>query len=771
MKFSKKILFLFSVLFIVLGVVACQPSETPVETPVPTVEPTPEPTPEPSIEVPDGSVLIEFASAADVTLEHVIIESGSLLNRPEAPIVSGLIFVEYYTDETLTTRFDFSEPVTASTTVYLRYAEDTYESMVALDVEFLSELDGTVITGDRFTLPTIGQFTSRLTWSSSNSTILTRRGWVIPPNLFDGPQEVTLSVTVLKVTVSEVLNITVTVLPYTPLDTVSSQEDLPFNNLTSEYEVLDGTLTTYFLNESNIPYVDVKDFLLLLEGVIESSELEFVQTDQLLTISYTVEYTEEDEFGVEQPFTEEYSLVIDFENGTITAETLSFFGGYIKSTATDYSEGLTYLDTYTEDGQPVVFDLGRYNIDILLHEETETKFLLPFHLVNTLFIGTSYYNVYYNGDGFYGVYGVPSNAASASDENKIAYTTINNSSFNNTVIPHDIAVQTLHMTAFVMDYFYGLKNERGIKSFYDVLEPYADDLVSNSTRRTSESLFTFLNKAVDDLHTSHRFPGFYEPASFTIPLTSTAQLGTRVNDWYYELFAVQDALEAAFPTNPDNTPPNYRFIDNNKTAVLYLDGFYTATVEDPDGDDSNRYMRETLDAIFAEQPGVENIVVDLSYNTGGNLGALLRVLGYLTEQPIEMHYQNPTEGSKVSYFVEVETVAYEDINWFILTSRVTFSAANLMTSIAKQQGFATILGTTSGGGASSITPIILPNGTFFTMSSLNVLSYRTGNDVDGWEYFSIELGVEPDYIVEIEDLYNDVALADIINQALSEQTE
>ncbi|MDV7399915.1 S41 family peptidase, partial [Arthrospira platensis SPKY1] len=109
----------------------------------------------------------------------------------------------------------------------------------------------------------------------------------------------------------------------------------------------------------------------------------------------------------------------------------------------------------------------------------------------------------------------------------------------------------------------------------------------------------------------------------------------------------------------------------------------------------------------------------------------------MTEQPIEMHYQNPTEGSRVSYFVEVETNAYENINWFILTSRVTFSAANLMTSIAKQQGFATIIGTTSGGGASSITPIVLPNGAFYTMSSLNVLSYRTGSDEDGWTYYSI----------------------------------
>jgi len=62
-------------------------------------------------------------------------------------------------------------------------------------------------------------------------------------------------------------------------------------------------------------------------------------------------------------------------------------------------------------------------------------------------------------------------------------------------------------------------------------------------------------------------------------------------------------------------------------------------------------MSETLAAIFAENPNVKNIGIDLSYNTGGNIGALLRVLGYITEKPIEMSYQDPLTGQKQTYFV------------------------------------------------------------------------------------------------------------------------
>ena len=170
--------------------------------------------------------------------------------------------------------------------------------------------------------------------------------------------------------------------------------------------------------------------------------------------------------------------------------------------------------------------------------------------------------------------------------------------------------------------------------------------------------------------------------------------------------------------------------------------------------------------LFIINPEVKNIVIDLSYNTGGNLGALLRVLGHMTEEPIRMSYMNPRDGSNVTYFVEVETNALTSVNWFILTSKVTFSAANLMASIAKDMGIATILGTQSGGGASSITPIILPNGTFFTMSSLNVLSYRTGNDEDGYTYYSIEDGIEPDVVLAVKDLYNPQKIAEAIESTL-----
>lgn len=269
------------------------------------------------------------------------------------------------------------------------------------------------------------------------------------------------------------------------------------------------------------------------------------------------------------------------------------------------------------------------------------------------------------------------------------------------------------------------------------------------------------------------------------------------------MWAIQDAIEARWGAGKD--PESYRILEDGKTAVIYLDGFVTATsaelLEDPNAFDSDIYFQETLDAIFEKAPHVENIVVDLSYNTGGNLGALLRVLGYITDQPIQMSYQDPLEGANDTYFAVVENYRYdkdsrgnyildsegnrqiskdangnniivaprEDINWFFLTSKVTFSAANLMTAIGKNQGFATIIGTTSGGGASSITPISLPNGTYVSVSSNNVLSIRIDNGDGTYTYQSIEHGITPDYELAVADTQNDAKIAEVIARALANQ--
>ena len=90
---------------------------------------------------------------------------------------------------------------------------------------------------------------------------------------------------------------------------------------------------------------------------------------------------------------------------------------------------------------------------------------------------------------------------------------------------------------------------------------------------------------------------------------------------------------------------------------------------------------------------------------------------------------------------------------FIFTSPVTFSAANLMTSIAKDMGIATIIGQDSSGGACSITAISLPDGSAILVSSTGMLTDTA--------YNSIEYGIRVN--LAMADVTSDSEIVSVIN--------
>jgi hypothetical protein len=486
--------------------------------------------------------------------------------------------------------------------------------------------------------------------------------------------------------------------------------------------------------------VDTETFINLINGAIDSSIVTVTPegTDQL-RIDYEVEYEDFDGSMV----TEAYWALIDFTENTFTVNNFSFFENYVADTSSDYGEGLTYVDADYIDGQEVTIPLGFYNFDLLMHEEnSETLYLMPLHVANLIFAGGIYYDVYYNGDK---LWGVDTFTMSGPDEEGLALIDeIRTSSFNTLTAPKDVRWATYNFLALAIDYFYGLRDRYDVDSYYEILSEHAKDMITGSDQFMYTKVFN-VAYGLDDLHTSHVFTGYYEePYDMTLYLND---LGPKTLDFYNGLWAIQDILDVKFGSS-ENLPTEARLIDNDKTAIIYLTGF---DIETPDA------FKAILDSLPTT---VENVVIDLAYNTGGNLGAVLRIFGYMTEEPIVYHSQNPADGAKVSYYIESDYVAY-DYNWFIVTSSVTFSAANLMASMAKEQGIATVIGKDSSGGASSIGTIYSPDGSCLMISTNNVLSTR----IDG-EYYSIEDGIEVEYMMT--NVYNDASLISVINEVNGE---
>jgi len=699
-----------------------------------------------------------------ILVDKQTVSYDELLVEPELNERLGYRFDGWFLDTDFNEQWLFNTAVKKQITLYAKWTitltDEEYQTMLEIyaDLEAISIFK----TSNQYHLPTEGTINqSKITWKSSDSSLVFSTGRTLPL-IGNQPKDVILTASATLDGLTYTKDFIFTIEPNQP-PVVTSSKMIDFVNLTSEFEVEDGTLKTYFVNNGSIPYVDIESFLTLLNGFTYAEDFEYSYTDNTLRIDYQTIYEEEDE----EPEVYAFYAILDFEKNTFYVDKLDFFDHYYYTTQTDYAEGITSLDSYIEEGSDITFDLNRYRIDLIIHNDNGTNtYLMPFHIANMLFTISSYYNVYYNGDAYYGVYAIPSPSPSASDEDKLAYQTIRNSSLNAENIPADLALASFDAYVFLLDYFYGLKTVHEIDTYYDLLNKNFQKFNTTSAKSLTNAVFSSILLDIDELHTSYGFAGYYNESSYNPVLQYIDQLGSRARNWYEKSYwPMNDALQVRWG---NGSPRPYRFINPEKTtAVIYLDEFITASIneEKTAETDSDVYMKEVLEAIFAENPNVENIVVDLSYNMGGNLGALYRVLGYITEQPIETSYYNPTDGSNITYFSELDQEAYEDVNWFFLTSGVTFSAGNLMAAIGKHQGFATIIGTTTGGGASSITPMILTDGTFFTMSSLNVLSLRVELEDGSYRFDSIEFGIEPDYYLSITNIQTDSKILEIVNQA------
>ena len=106
---------------------------------------------------------------------------------------------------------------------------------------------------------------------------------------------------------------------------------------------------------------------------------------------------------------------------------------------------------------------------------------MPYYMTNQLFAGSSYYNVYFNGDGLFGIYSLP-------DEDSEEMDTMMDSSFNGEDIPVDLVIHTFNMLAFNMDNLYGLKDIMEVESYYTLLQEERNEILVRDPEEFDEGL-------------------------------------------------------------------------------------------------------------------------------------------------------------------------------------------------------------------------------------------------------------------------------------------
>ena len=746
----RKLFFMFLMVFTVLTITACNGQTTALapttEAPTTVAPTTVEPTTAAPTTVDEDPVFVgvEDRSILKGTANFNYLEGITITDDFDSDLLNDVL-VAGTVDLTTAGDYEITLTVTDSGGNEVSVSYTVTVTLSEAEVKALADVDAIVLNQDadgNYILPTTGLVNqSTIIWQTSRADVITRRGFVIKPGIGEEAATVTLTANVIQGSFKAVYPFEVVVEPNVELNGITSSVSLPFEGTSTEYVVANQeAVQVFFADNGAVPYIDVQTFINLIDGAIDSTIISVAPIgEDMLTIAYSVEFEDFDGTMV----TEDYWALIDFTENTFKVNNFNFFENYVASTSSDYGEGLTYVDASYIDGQEVTIPLGFYNFDLLIHTEGETTYyLMPLHVTNLLIAGNIYYDVYYNGEK---LWGIDTFTISGPDEEGLALLDqIRTSSFNSLTAPRDVRWATYNFLALSIDYFYGLRDRYEVSSYYEILSAHAKDIITGSDQFLYQKVFG-VAYSLDDLHTSHVFTGYYEPP-FDITLYLN-DLGPKTINFYEGFWAMQDLLTLKFGS-PDSLPETAVLIDNDKTAIIYLTGF---TIDSPDA------FKVIMDGLPST---VENVVIDLAYNTGGNLGAVLRIFGYMTENPIVYHSQNPADGAAVSYFIESSYVAY-NYNWFIVTSSVTFSAANLMASMAKEQGIATVIGKNSSGGASSIGAIYSPDGSCLLISTNNVLS----TFIDG-EYYSIEDGIAVEYVMS--NVTNDSALISIINEVNSQ---
>ncbi|MCU0105477.1 InlB B-repeat-containing protein [Acholeplasma vituli] len=521
-------------------------------------------------------VTVTFNSNGGGTVDPLTIEKGLKATAPTAPTKDGFTFNYWYTtDEAV--QFDFNTVINANVTLNAKWTENIVEltTLEKIEADFLQVEANLVASRYKLNIPTKGPVhNSTVRWSISNKYI-TSSGFVIPVLSDDtvDSAEIAANFTLNGETVRKTFTV-----PLSKPGEVFIQDSrvVEFENLTTEYNVADGELELFFEEDGSIPYVSVITFLNLLSGFVDP-EVDFETTLGSDTVEIRYEYYDEDE-----DHTYDLRNTIDATNNTISTNDPGFFWAYIYSTETNYGRHITYDNDHPDasyiEGSDIVYELGKYGMDIVVHGG---EILVPYYIVNQLYAGSSYYNVYYNSDKLYGIYSLP-------DADTPEYDAIRTSSKNGQAIPEDLLMHTFNSLAFNLDYFYGLREVMDVETYYDLLFAERSRLLTTSALGLDSQIASLLLKKLDEPHTSYGYPGYYNTKSYEGPsVSSLSDYGTRFNAWYYDAYVyVDDAIEAKFGREGltsnawaagslNRTP--YWFI-NDTVAVLILDSFSTSDI-------------------------------------------------------------------------------------------------------------------------------------------------------------------------------------------------
>ena len=535
------------------------------------------------------------------------------------------------------------------------------------------------------------------------------------------------------------------------------------------------------------------DCLYFKEG---AEDIPYVNIEELCNYYFTVEYPEK------------YKVLITSKNNNYTSTVLIdltkrkiYFSNYDHYISQFYSESSkTFFDlasvqendfikiekSFNSWGAPIEVNFSGFE-DFVLCAEIDGKlnYYVSLNTYGNLF--TAFKSVVYNGKEVYSV-------------NKIIYNGFDNpKEFYRFDEGTGKKMRSSALTDFTynelcinLDLNYGLKELHGNK--FDCFDSYFEyvglksKLLNPDPEIFCKAIWDLCHAYFSDNHS------YLELASYYCGYDIAKKFAERVETGDENLLtgnSISKKMELYYTARQNvygEKVPGLEFSSDGKTAIVRFDEYTTygasdlnAIINEKTTEDICNSIKENYTAIqkdikteyylycvnkmIKENPEVENVILDMSNNTGGSCRTAVATLAWMLGE-VQTNITNSITGAKCSsvYVCDInadgkfdENDTIKDKKLFCLISPASFSCGNMVPAMLKSSDRVVLLGETSGGGSAVVYPTMAADSTTFRISSRYVMSEnKNGSNYD------IDKGIEPHVRLQPETLYNKEKICSIV---------
>ena len=559
------------------------------------------------------------------------------------------------------------------------------------------------------------------------------------------------------------------------------------NSEPSSYEITERTYTfyngfiddkleepfpLYFMNGvDDVPYVELESWMELMI-FLNRDWLKDPNYDLMFSAEGTdAAYVRENEYHMQFDFAEKTILFDDFNAFVHSSSEGSLLDMLSASGFTEAGESELFQRnleaSYDRYGDEVKLNLSDYHIPMVMQDG---KYYLPLQTMNDILVSPVLRAaILFNGECLMiinrDLFGSVSKGLSELGE--LYYKGMPGKR------SRELAEFGYYELCFVLDNFYGLKEPHEITSFDQFFWQMGFDkeFIEDSAKEADDLLYRVIDYYLDDLHSEFIA---YSHLAGEKEVDWTNGPATRKLEEAVVMYGRARAAADEFYADAEN-PIVYEEFGN--TAFLVFDHFvnssasvYYSAIENGEDLplDTIGLVIRAHSMIYRDDSPIENVVIDLSNNLGGDVDAAIFLMGWiLGDAPFSVKDTFTGALSTASYRADVNLDrkfnngdVLDDKNVFVLVSPVSFSCGNLVPAAFKALDKVTLLGRTTGGGSCIIQPLSTAWGTFFQISGPQRMSFLKNGS-----FYDIDTGVAPDFtLLKPERYYDREWLTEYINE-------